>query len=317
MSRHSIRDTRLLAALVAASCLAVCAAIPTPYGTESPGAALGPVVNGTATQFGGPQSASDASSGLVNGACGYGALSATEWPYQNVIGISSSNILATNASTPMPKAGCGKCVQVVCATGNPNCPPDAQPVVVLVVDSCPKCTPSQLNIDYLTFSRSIANPGVGHVSVQWQQIECKPAGAIVAKISQYRSSAGGFVALTLLEVAGSGALTSIELRSTPQNGTAGVVQALSDAAGWLNMTNTYGAVWEANLLPPLPWDLRITNAGISEQLVARRFVTAPVQPGKEFTSMVQFSTSTSPDYTGQPGSTLQQLPTSVYGNSTK
>jgi hypothetical protein len=35
----------------------------------------------------------------------------------------------------------------------PNCPADAQPVTVQVVDSCPKCTAAQINLSYLTFSR--------------------------------------------------------------------------------------------------------------------------------------------------------------------
>ena len=30
-----------------------------------------------------------------------------------------------------------------------------------------------------------------------------------------------------------------------------------------------GAVWQASELPPLPWDLRITDAQSSEQLVSR------------------------------------------------
>lgn len=35
----------------------------------------------------------------------------------------------------------------------PNCPPDAQPVTVQVVDACPNCTSNQISLNYLTFSQ--------------------------------------------------------------------------------------------------------------------------------------------------------------------
>lgn len=49
---------------------------------------------------------------------------------------------------------------------------------------------------------------------------------------------GMFGALVTLWLAAWGDL----MRGALQNGTAGVIQALSDAAGWQNMTNTYGAL---------------------------------------------------------------------------
>lgn len=54
-----------------------------------------------------------------------------------------------------------------------HCPPDAQPAIVQVVDSCDHCTPTQINVHYLTFSRFIANPSLGNVSVKWQQVDAR------------------------------------------------------------------------------------------------------------------------------------------------
>ncbi len=43
-------------------------------------------------------------------------------------------------------------MQLICGlrSSQPNCPADAQPVTVQVVDSCPKCTVAQINLSYLT-----------------------------------------------------------------------------------------------------------------------------------------------------------------------
>jgi hypothetical protein len=94
---------------------------------------------------------------------------------------------------------------------------------------------------------SIANGTLGKATVQWQQVrliavltcqafdrlcfadacspdhllshaqvECHPAGPIVPRIMGYRPTAGGFVFMTLGNVAGSGTFTTVDLRTSLQ-----------------------------------------------------------------------------------------------------
>lgn len=55
------------------------------------------------------------------------------------------------------------------------------------------------------------------------QVECKPPGPIILKVANYRESGGGFLGLTLSNVAGDGGIRTIEIRSSPS----GVSQAHS------------------------------------------------------------------------------------------
>ena len=50
--------------------------------------------------------------GLVDGACGYGALDRSEWPYWRVAALGFSNPVS-QSSTPQ-KDGCGACIEVTC-----------------------------------------------------------------------------------------------------------------------------------------------------------------------------------------------------------
>ena len=50
--------------------------------------------------------------GLIDGACGYGALARAEWPYWHVAALSFSNPVSI-LSTPQ-KYGCGACIEVTC-----------------------------------------------------------------------------------------------------------------------------------------------------------------------------------------------------------
>lgn len=51
-----------------------------------------------------------ASGGLVNGACGYEALSQQEWPFWDVVSIGPNNPIAYKGN----KKGCGYCIQAAC-----------------------------------------------------------------------------------------------------------------------------------------------------------------------------------------------------------
>jgi hypothetical protein len=46
-------------------------------------------------------------------------------------------------------------------------------------------------------------------------VDCEPDGNIVVDVDQFRTSDGGYARLALKSVAGSGDLTSVELRRSP------------------------------------------------------------------------------------------------------
>ncbi len=50
--------------------------------------------------------------GLLDGACGYGEFSKTEWPNWQVAAISQSNPIAQRGQPQ--KRGCGACIEVAC-----------------------------------------------------------------------------------------------------------------------------------------------------------------------------------------------------------
>ena len=153
-----------------------------------------------------------ASFGLVDGACGYGPLSkdgnGSIWPFWNTASISSEFKGAANGN----KGGCGMCLQVTCADA--KCKPGAAPVVLTVVDECPTCAPDQINMHVSVFSDYLASPGDGRVAIRYAPVPCAPVANLSVRVTDVRSSAGGYVRLVPMAVAGDGTVSSIQVRPT-------------------------------------------------------------------------------------------------------
>ena len=49
--------------------------------------------------------------GVLNGACGYGQLNRSAWPYWRAVGLSSSNPIVAKSSA---KDACGTCIKLTC-----------------------------------------------------------------------------------------------------------------------------------------------------------------------------------------------------------
>ena len=199
-------------------------------------AAASTPLTGVATQFGGPADKLDPakpSLGLLDGACGYGEMNRTQFPFFRGAGISLKSPLLASTSA---KAGCGLCVKVACDPRNvlpfSACKPGVTPVTVMIVDSCPKCDPNQINIHASAFNEFLS-PTVAKVGVTMEAVPCEPRAPFWIKVTDARQSAGGYIRLSLQGVAGSGAVSSVEVRPT-------------GGVGWTKATNAWGATWEAS-----------------------------------------------------------------------
>eukprot|EP00878_Enallax_costatus_P003040 GHUV01003238.1.p1 GENE.GHUV01003238.1~~GHUV01003238.1.p1 ORF type:complete len:361 (+),score=78.47 GHUV01003238.1:811-1893(+) len=197
-------------------------------------AAQGSWVNGVATFTGAPTVKV-----VPNGACGYGPMTAAQYPGYLIAGVGASNPL-----TQGPQQGCGACLELQCTgTGCDN----SKPVTVMVYDNCDKCAANQVNL-YATGFSKFASLDLGRVGIKFRQVACAFNGGIVVHIDAFRPEKGGYLKLALRNVAGMAGITSVASRTS------------DSTDSWHPMKNTYGAIWEASKLSALPLDLSITKA---------------------------------------------------------
>eukprot|EP00775_Hariotina_reticulata_P006849 gene6849-7067_t len=83
------------------------------------------------------------------------------------------------------------------------------------------------------------------------EVPCTFSSPIAINVDQYRPTAGGWIRLSVRNVAGDGSVTGVQLGK--------------DGA-WLPMKNTAGARWEASKLPNPPFDLLIESGSRSIRL---------------------------------------------------
>lgn len=192
-------------------------------------------VPGIATEFGGAadkQSRDAASLGLLDGACGFGNMSRGDFPAWKAAALSPSSVLLDGSS---PKLGCGTCVKVTCDPSRQlpfsPCKAGTLPVTVMVVDSCPTCDPNQINIHASAF-QDFLGP-IPKVAVTMERVPCEPKSNLVLKVTEARTSSGGFIRVAPQGVAGSGVVSKVEVRPT-------------GSSSWTQATNAYGASWQAS-----------------------------------------------------------------------
>ncbi|EIE24495.1 hypothetical protein COCSUDRAFT_46828 [Coccomyxa subellipsoidea C-169] len=278
---------------------------------DASGAAYDSPTTGFATQYGGRQDRSDPNTpiyGLIDGACGYGAIPRTSWPYWQVAALGFSN--SVSASGSPQKWGCGACIQVTC-TGS-GCTSKA-PFVVLVTDTCKACAANQININALTYEKYISATN-GQMAISWQKVPCAPTGNIVARVT---AASGSYLRLVLTQVGGSDGVKSVEVSK-------------SGSGSWIKMDSAWGANWQTSSAPAPPLDLRITPNDGSAPLVATGAITAAA-PG-DYDTGVQLgfpaaaaanATAAAPDAAGNATAPLlgppvgpQQIPTVAAANAT-
>ncbi|KAK9820973.1 hypothetical protein WJX81_004838 [Elliptochloris bilobata] len=208
---------------------------------------------GWATPYGGRASGHDAnvaSYGLVNGACGYGALNRSSWPFWAAAAIPRSSPIASSGLAG--KDGCGACIRITCTQ---NCPASASPVVALVTDACESCGTEQVNPHALIYEQHLSQ---GYqVDVRVEQVACEPPGNIVVRVTGGHQDPN-YIRLVLLDVAGLQPIQYVHIKPSAES-------------GWTSMHNQYGAAWQADSLGPPPYDVRITPQNTAA-LVAMRAV---------------------------------------------
>lgn len=177
---------------------------------------------------------------LPDAACGFGEMKGSLYPGFALAGISfKASPLAQRA-----QRGCGTCVELRCTSD--ACANSKGPLIVTIYDECTDCEANQLNLEAWAFN-TLAPLDVGRVPIQWRQVPCPARGGIVVNVDAFRTSGGGWLRLSLKNVAGEGGLTSVQLSK-------------AGAANWLTMKNAFGGAWEMSKLPDSPsYDLLLTD----------------------------------------------------------
>lgn len=227
-------------------------------------AAQGTWIKGKATFTGLPQNVDPmefnaaAVKEIPNGACGYGPMTAAQYPFFLVAGVGASNPISKGA-----QRGCGTCLEVKCADSQ-KCD-NSKPLIVTVTDSCDECAANQLNLQATAFSQ-FASLSTGNVEIEYRQVACGGIGNIALYVDEFRSTQGGFLKLALRNVNGPAGIASVAFRTT------------GSSNNWRKMENKFGAVWEASSLTAFPLDLQVTRTD-GKSLVLAGVITKTTAPG--------------------------------------
>ncbi|KAK9861992.1 hypothetical protein WJX84_009704 [Apatococcus fuscideae] len=236
---------------------------------------LSAINDGTAIAFGSSRDSvtTEPTSGpLANGSCGYGKRQLAQWPYLNVTAIAANNSLALLG---LPKAGCGICIQITCSD-QASCQPQPAPIIVQNLNTCLDCAEDELQVHASALSQ-LSPTAKLPLDIQFQQVDCVPPSDMAVSLTKYAMEPDGNAAvqLSMEQVAGSNALTSIELQ-------------VEGSGGFTEMTNPFGAAWQLDNVSMPPYDLRITSQD-GQQVVAMTAV--PFAAAARFPTIVQFGTS--------------------------
>ncbi|KAL3684986.1 hypothetical protein R1sor_003008 [Riccia sorocarpa] len=169
-----------------------------------------------ATYYGG----SDAQ-GTNNGACGY----------TNVFSMGYGT-MTTAVSSPLFNNGkvCGACFQIRCS-GDSACYSNV--ITVTATNLCPQgsyggwCDSPKIHFDLSqpAFSQ-IANVVAGHVSLQYQKVNCARTGGIRFYVQGHTY----FIQVLVYNVAGAGDVTAVSIKGSN--------------TGWISMAYSWGQNWQ-------------------------------------------------------------------------
>ena len=103
---------------------------------------------------------------VAQGACGYGDLPDSGWPFGGIAAIDPSVSLFAAGTT---QQGCGVCLQVQC-TDAAACSSNNQPLVVLVTDHCVGCGAAAVYLAPSAYSKAVPGTQLGQVAGRFRRV---------------------------------------------------------------------------------------------------------------------------------------------------
>ncbi|KAL1533074.1 expansin-B18-like [Salvia divinorum] len=223
-----------------------------------------------ATWYGSPNGA-----GSDGGACGYGNL-VSEAPFASMV---------TGIGPSLYKSGkeCGACYMIKCRK-HPSC--SRKMVRVVITDLCPggACLSDAAHFDLSgTAFGAMAVPGqqdklrdAGILQIRFARVPCDYSGKKVA----FKVDAGSnpnYMAVVVEYEEGDGDLGWVDLQQ-------------ASSSEWLEMKQSWGAVWQLNpgfeLHPPL--SIRLISQHSLQTLVAKNVIPIGWRAGATYTSLVNY-----------------------------
>ncbi|GBG70292.1 hypothetical protein CBR_g6419 [Chara braunii] len=214
--------------------------------------ARGPWINGHSTFY------DDFGRG---GACGYGRIGSQL--YRNRFAAGSPRVYLGGLA-------CGMCMEVKCVN-SPACRPGS--VRVTITDLCPPkypnlrwCTGGKIHLDMARGAFPvIANPGAGHVPIQFRSVPCAPFRLLKFTL---RGNRWGWLEVTTLTIPGSGRVLRLEY-------------AMKGGA-WTGMSRAFGAAWATKgKFLRFPISIRIAVFGKFCKLVAKDCIKGQFWNGQQ------------------------------------
>lgn len=227
-----------------------------------------------ATWYGSPNGA-----GSDGGSCGYG----------NIVSEAPFSSMVTGIGPSLYKSGkeCGACYLIKC-TNNPSC--SRKTARVVITDFCPggACLSDAAHFDLSgTAFGAMAIPGqedklrdAGVLKIRFARVPCDYSGkTIVFHVDQ--GSNPNYIAVVIEFEAGDGDLARVDLKQASSS---------DEANEWLEMNQSWGAVWQLNpgfeLRPPL--SIRLTSQYSAQTLVAKNVIPVGWRPGATYRSVVNY-----------------------------
>ncbi|XP_071732705.1 expansin-B15-like [Rutidosis leptorrhynchoides] len=214
--------------------------------------------------------------GSDGGSCGYG----------NAVSQAPFSSMVTGIGPSLYNSGkeCGACYEVKC-TKHPSC--SRKPARVVITDFCPggPCASDHAHFDLSgTAFGAMAKPGqekhlrdAGVLQIRYARVECDYSSTnLVFHVDQ--GSNPNYFATVIEFEEGDGDLAGVALKEEGSD-------------EWLNMVQSWGAVWKIDpgrTLQP-PFSLRLVSQYSKRVLVAKNVIPRGWTPGLTYRSIVNFS----------------------------
>lgn len=161
--------------------------------------------------------------GVKEGACGYGLLDKSTWPYWNAVALRPDSPLLTAATRP--SYGCGMCLQISCVDKT-RCK-TSFPIVAQVTDICPTCTDSAMHLDgHVGWVSQLLS--VPNALIKVQRVHCMSPFPTLHVVVMNYNGPELWLRLRLEKIAGRAVATAIQIQD----------QSMAASNTWSPLKNT-------------------------------------------------------------------------------